>query len=172
LYICIEEGGVLAAIDIRVADEVFIAAALLQQEHPEREDFSVSEIVERATQENIFGSARPGLRTHASQHCVANKPADPGNYRMLFDVGRGRRRLLKAGDEVHPGRTGKMWPDPNEVPMKYRDLIEWAKQRYGQTADTKQPWLASILAMRGMGRDLWAGEDPDEYVRRLREDWD
>jgi hypothetical protein len=56
--------------------------------------------------------------------------------------------------------------------MKYRDLIEWAKQRYGQASDKQQPWLASVLAMRGMGRDLWAGEDLDEYVRRLREDWD
>jgi len=25
--------------------------------------------------------------------------------------------------------------------------------------------------MRGLGRELWRGENPDEYVRKLRENW-
>jgi hypothetical protein len=29
-----------------------------------------------------------------------------------------------------------------------------------------------LLALRGSGRDLWADEHADEYVRRLREGWD
>lgn len=157
--------------DLRVADEVFIAVALLHREHPDRGDFTVGEIVDRAGQENLYGRQRPGVRIHAALHCVANLAPQPANYRMLYADGK-RRRLLKATDSIHAGRTGKIWPDPTEVPMKYRDLIEWAKQRYGQASDKQQPWLASVLAMRGMGRDLWAGEDPDEYVRRLREDWD
>lgn len=162
----------LAALEITLADEVFIATALLHREHPDQDDFSVSEILGRTIQESIYGSERAGLRSHVSQHCVANRPPSPAKYRMLYDIGRGRRRLLKATDDVHPGRTGKMWPEVNEVPMKYRDLIEWAKQRYGEMSGTQQPWLAGVLAMRGMGRELWAGEDPDEYVRGLREDWD
>jgi hypothetical protein len=80
--------------------------------------------------------------------------------------------LLKAGDDVHPGRIGKIWPDSEEIPEKYRELIDWAKQRYGEHTDTAPEWLGSILAMRGMGADLWAGENPDEYVNRLREGWD
>ena len=36
----------------------------------------------------------------------------------------------------------------------------------------KEGWLQGILEMRGMGRDLWKDEDPDEYVRRLREGWE
>ncbi len=29
-----------------------------------------------------------------------------------------------------------------------------------------------LLALRGSGRELWRDEHADEYVRRLREDWD
>jgi hypothetical protein len=29
-----------------------------------------------------------------------------------------------------------------------------------------------LLALRGSGKDLWADEHADEYVRRLRESWD
>jgi len=159
-----------ADIDIKVADEVFIAAALLHREHPEREDFTVSEIADRAAQENIYGTQRPGVRIHASLHCVANKPPNPATYRMLYAIGQ-RRRLLQAGDSVHAGRTGKIWPNPEDIPEKYRELIDWAKQRYGEETETGSPWLGSILAMRGMGQQLWADEDPDQYVNRLREDW-
>ncbi len=29
-----------------------------------------------------------------------------------------------------------------------------------------------ILAMRGLGKEIWADIDADEYVRQLREDWE
>jgi hypothetical protein len=29
-----------------------------------------------------------------------------------------------------------------------------------------------LLQLRGSGRDLWADEHADEYVRRVREGWD
>jgi hypothetical protein len=29
----------------------------------------------------------------------------------------------------------------------------------------------SILRMRGVGKEIWAGTDPDEYVRDLRSNW-
>jgi hypothetical protein len=32
--------------------------------------------------------------------------------------------------------------------------------------------LEGILKMRGMGKDLWKNEDPDDYVRKLREGWE
>jgi len=32
--------------------------------------------------------------------------------------------------------------------------------------------LEGILKMRGMGKALWKNEDPDEYVRKLREGWE
>ena len=44
----------------KVADEVWIAVALLHRENPKREDFTISEIVERARREKIAGALRPG----------------------------------------------------------------------------------------------------------------
>ncbi len=30
----------------------------------------------------------------------------------------------------------------------------------------------SILELRGLGKEIWEGIDPDEYVRKERESWD
>ena len=160
------------AIDVKVADEVFVATALLHQEHPQRHEFTISEIVERVAHENLHGKLRPGVRVHASLHCVANRAPNPGRYRMLYATGDRTRRLLQSGDEVHPQRTGKIWPEPEDVPPQYRELIDWAKERYGKSAPRQVRWLDGIFQMRGMGRELWKGEDPDEYVRGLRENWE
>lgn len=159
--------------DVKVADEVFIATALLQREQPDRIDFSVSEIVERAKQEELTGELRPGVYVHASLHCVANKAPNPGRYRMLYATGTRTRRLLRAGDDVHPLRDGKIWPNPAEVPERYHELIAWAQTRY-ETGSEAQPkkWLGAVLELRGAGKDLWRGEDPDEYVLSLREGWE
>jgi hypothetical protein len=158
--------------EIKVVDEVFIATALLHRENPDREDFTISEIVSRADKENLSGQLRPGVRVHASLHCVANKPPNPGRYKVLYATGERTRRLLQSDDDVHPERTGKTWPDESDVPAQYGELIAWAKQRYEKEGPPRSRWLAGILQMRGLGRELWHGEDPDEYVRKLREDWD
>lgn len=47
-------------------------------------------------------------------------------------------------------------------------------RRRSQGADAGQcARVASdpILALRGTGREIWADEDADAYVRRLREGW-
>ena len=55
----------------------------------------------------------------------------------------------------HPSRaTGKGVPAHDAVPMEHRDLIE-----------------DPVLALRGLGKDIWANEDADEYVRRQRANW-
>jgi len=157
---------------IKVADEVFIAAALLHREHPEKDDFTVDEIVQRVTQENLFGEVRPGIQAHIYSHCVANRPPQPGPHRMLYATSTGTRRLLLVGDNVHPERIGKIFPDPEDVPSKYQELIDWAKQRYGKGPPGQTRWLNGVFQMFGLGKELWKGEDPDEYVRKLREGWD
>jgi hypothetical protein len=70
---------------VKVADEVWIATALLHRENPKREDFTVAEIVERARRENISGKLRPSVQVHVYLHCVANRPPNPGCHRMLYD---------------------------------------------------------------------------------------
>lgn len=158
---------------INIADEVFIATALLHREHPYRDDFTVQEIVSRVSEENLYGRLRPGIQTDASRHCVANKPANPAKLRMLNATRSGSRRLLNATADRHPGRTGKTWPALDEVPAEYDDLIRWAMKRYGPEKSTEaERWLGGVLSMRGLGQDLWSDENADAYVRKLREPWE
>ena len=158
---------------VKVADEVFIATALLHREHPDTADFTVKEIIDRVARENLYGSVRPGVRVHILLHCDANIAPNPARLRMLYATGDGTRRLLVSTDDVHPGRTGKIWPDPADVPPRYSELIAWAKKRYEKEGSPQRVrWLDGVLQLRGMGRELWKGEDPDEYVRKLRENWE
>lgn len=173
---------------VTCAVEVFLAAALLHREHPERQDFTIQEIVNRAARENLRGELRSGVSVHASQHCCANKPPNSANHRMLFATGRSTRRLLLAGDGVHPGRTGKIFPEASEVPEKYVPLLEWAMVRFksGGSAAHNAPsgdpiapkaassgdgWLESLFELEGLGKEYWKDVDPDEFVRKLREGW-
>ena len=64
---------------VKVATETWIATALLHKENPDRTDFTVKEILERAQKEGIHGTLRPGVRVHAVLHCVANLPPIPGD---------------------------------------------------------------------------------------------
>ena len=79
---------------IKVADEVWVATLMLHQRYPERLDFSIEEIVEfagSAKELRFMGPLRPGFYVHVVQHCVANRPPNPGRYRMLFETSPGRR---------------------------------------------------------------------------------
>lgn len=159
------------AVKVKVADEVWIVTALLHRENPSRAGFAVKEIVARARSEAIHGTLRPGVRQHASQHCVANVLPDPGRYKMLYATAKGTRRLFREGDPFHPDRRdGKVVPRREEIPAKYSDLLDWYWSEYVPRkpgTHTKQ----SVLSLRGLGKELWAEEDPDSYVQRLREGW-
>lgn len=163
---------VVARTGIKVASEVFIATALLHREHPEADGFTVTEIVNRVKRENLFGDLRPGVRVHADLHCIANRPPNSVRHKMLFEMPDRRRRLLVKGDYCHPQRTGNIFPEPGDIPGEYQELIEWAKERYAKGGSKPVRWLDGIFQMAGMGKDLWKGEDPDEYVRKLREGWE
>lgn len=160
------------ATELKVADQVWIATALLHKESPKQIDFSVEHIVERAQVENGREKLRPGVYVHVVQHCVANRPPNPGRYRMLVETGKNRRRLFRLGDWYDPNREGsKIVPERDEVPEKYRHLLDWyenAYQHFGSRSKDDDP----LLSLRGSGKALWAGEHPDEYVRRLREGWE
>jgi hypothetical protein len=154
---------------IKVADEVWIATALLHREHPESEGFTPDEIVRRAEKEAIHGRLRPGVHQHAIQHCVANRPPNPGRYRMLYADGK-LRRLFRPGDTSHPDRRGsKTTPAREDLPPEYHYLLEWYASTYARSS-TAGP--DPILKLRGLGKEIWAGENADRYVRRLRGGWE
>ena len=159
-------------IDVSCAVEVFLATALLHYEKPEREDFEIREIVNRAARENVTGEMRSGVNVHASQHCVANRAPNPAKHRMLFATGKHTRRLLLPGDEVNAGRTGKIFPEPDEIPEKYKPLLEWAKQRYENGQGDARQWpLNSVepfhLMNEGVAGRSIVGDVTKEPARHL-----
>ena len=156
----------------RVADEVWIATALLHRENPDREAYTIDEIVDRARQEKVHSKLRAGVRVHAALHCVANREPNPARLRMLYATGKNTRRLWRPGDPAHALRKGKSIPDRREIPAKYHKLLDWYASDYVRRASSNSGWLAGVLSLQGAGREIWAGQDPDEYVRMLREGWD
>lgn len=155
---------------VKVADEVWIATALLHRENPRRTDFTIQEILARAAREKLFGKRRPGVQVHASLHCVANRPPNPGAYRMLYATGRRTRRLYRPDDEAHPDRHGKMTPKREEIPAAYHALLDWYERDYVNNRQAAQKRYAPLHRLFGLGREIWKGVDPDEYVRSLRRD--
>jgi hypothetical protein len=162
----------LEAVKVKVADEVWLAAALLHKENPSREDFAAEEIVARAAEESVVQERRPGVYVHVIQHCVANRPPNPGRYRMLYETKPGYRRLFRKGDTYDPAREGsKSVPDAAEIPSRYGDLLRWYEQ-WSQQAGGRRSVLNPLKAFYGRGKKLWANEPADEYVARLREGWE
>ncbi|HEV2118068.1 MAG TPA: hypothetical protein VGR48_18670 [Terriglobales bacterium] len=158
---------------VKVADEVWVATALLHREHPERSDFAVEEIVERAKREAISrGALRPGVYVHAVQHCVANRHPNPGRYRMLLETTPGRRRLYRSGDAYDPAREGgKITPVAQDLPFSYRGLLDWYSD-WCSVMSSESRQSDPLLSLRGSGTQLWQDEHADDYVRRLREGWE
>ena len=164
------KAGVQAA--LRIADEVWIATALLHREHPGAPDFTVDEIVERAKKEGLHRPFRPGVYVHVVQHCVANRPPNPARYRMLLETRAGHRRLFRTGDSYHAQREGaKIVPKREDLPPAYSGLLNWYRDWSAMAANNALK-NDPLLLLRGSGKHLWADEHADDYVRRLREGWE
>jgi hypothetical protein len=163
---------VLSKVQLKVADEVWIVASLLHREQPEKFDFSLEEIMERARKEHLTHHLRPGFYVHVVQHCVANRPPNPGRYRMLFETSSGRRRLFRRGDPYHPAREGgKITPAIEDLSGRFGELLDWYRE-WSSIGTRKAAENDPLLALRGSGKRLWREEHADDYVRRLREGWE
>jgi len=68
---------------IRVADEAWLALALLHYEHPDRDSFSAKEILDRVKVEHANPELRPGVQVHIYLHNVANAEPNSAKYRMF-----------------------------------------------------------------------------------------
>ncbi len=118
---------------ISAADEVWIATALLHRENPDSKSFSVTQIVDRVAEENIFGRLRPTVQIHCYMHSVANKRPNPNNYRILYKLENKGYRLFRDGDDYHPYREGsKTKPERHAIPKKYHRLLDWYKREYNK----------------------------------------
>ena len=157
------------SVGVSVADQVWLATALLHHEDRDRMDFSKPEIRRSCDEIDAEGARRPAISQHISTHCVASRPASPAKHRMLTRTRTGRRRLFRPGDDEHSDRReGKTAPLREEVPEKYRYLIDWYENEYakprkgGQTASQSQGATAETL-MKLMGRI--SREDADELIQ-------
>src|SRR5690242_6004206 len=163
---------ITSGIQIKVADEVWISTALLHREHPDQSDFEIDEILQRAAREASGQPLRPGVYVHIVQHCVANRPPNPGRYRMLYETTAGRRRLFRTGDPYDLAREGsKTMPSREDVPSEYAILLNWY-QSWNRDDVATRIKNDPLLALRGSGKHIWADEDADTYIRRLREGWE
>ncbi|HSW50830.1 MAG TPA: hypothetical protein VLH09_11680 [Bryobacteraceae bacterium] len=155
--------------DILVADEAWVALALLHNENPQRLSFGAGEIRKRVEAEGIAPNVRAGVTTHIGQHNVANVEPSSGTYRMFYRLPDGTYRLYRAGDECHPRRKGKIVPSRAELPEAYHHLLDWYEREY--SASSRMPEADSLLAMVGVGKEIWQEEQGDRYIERLREEW-
>jgi hypothetical protein len=153
---------------VKLADECWVALALLHQSWPERASFSAKEIIERLKSEHAHGELRPGVRPHIHQHLVANLPPESGRYRLFYRLPDGTFRLFRSGDDCHPRRTGKSKPAREDLPVDYRPLLDWYEKEYSPAASAEE--ADPIAQMWGLGKDVWEGVDAVEYQRRLRAD--
>ena len=159
---------------VKVADELFLVVALLHREQPQRNSFSIPEILARATVEGLSGgrSDQKSLKQHAYEHAAANIPPGQGKYRLVFRETDNSIRLLKQADHVDPRRNGKRWPLLDDIPERYHNLVQWAKKRYESDLEKPPRWLDGLFKLKGLGKEVWEGVDPDKYVRELREGWE
>ncbi|MSQ26038.1 MAG: hypothetical protein EXR49_07210 [Dehalococcoidia bacterium] len=160
---------------LKVADEAWVATALLHREHPDRLDFEALEIREKAREQRSLVAAQyreiTSVYQHAILHCVANLPRQTGAYRMLFATGRTTRRLFRPGDSYHPSREGgRMLPDRASLPSGYRALLDWYAAAYAPQIPAGEGG-DPIMRLKGLGRSIWGDESPDQYVQRLRAGW-
>jgi len=154
--------------EILVADEAWVALALLHQEHPERRSFAAGEIRKRVEAEGISPSLRAGIPAHIGQHNVANVPPSSATYRMFYRLPDGTYRLYRAGDDCHPRRKGKIIPSRAGLPEAYHYLLDWYDREYCQP---RVPEVDPVLAMVGAGKEIWQEEHGDAFVARLRSGW-
>ncbi len=128
----------------KIADQVWIALALLHKDRPEAEGFSVAQVKEKVRQE--FGGVAPGIEPHIRQHCLADKEPKPGRYRMLVKAAKGKYRLFREGDNYHPDREGaKTKPNSGEIPEQYQPLLAWYEEEYDPQVKIFGPEALALL---------------------------
>jgi hypothetical protein len=160
-------------VSVKVADECWIALALLHQEHSERGSFSAAEIRDRLEKEEAHPDRRPGIQAHIYQHNVANVAPSSARYRMFYRLENRTYRLYKPGDVAHRDRKGKTKPAIEDLPERYHGLLKWYETHYSliPSRGSESPEQDPILRARGLGKEIWIETEADAFVADLRAGW-
>lgn len=153
---------------VLLADACWIALALLHAEKPKENAFSAKDVIARLEREHLVSFPKSSIAAHLSQHCVANVPPSSGRYRLLWREKDGKLRLFRPGDFSHHARRGKERPEREALPAKYHRLLDWYQKVYLRQSS---PAIDPVLAMSGVGKEIWNGIDADQYVAELRAGW-
>jgi hypothetical protein len=144
---------------------------VLTRQHPARDSFSAKEILDQVRREAVHPVFRPG-QPHIHVHNVANLAPNTASYRLFYRLDDGLYRLYRPGDPHHSERNGKTNPRREELPVQYHGLLDWYEWTYCSGRLAPLPAMDDpILKLRGLGKDLWSGIDPDAYVDELRAGW-
>lgn len=158
--------AITKGIDLKVADAVWVATAMLQKENPKAEGFSVADIVKKVARENLTEGEESSVYLHANQHCVANRRPNQARLRMLWETRGKLRRLYCPPEPSHPERDGRYRPDASELPASLLPLLDWyqdwCSKQHARTS-SQDP----LLALAGTGEGRW-GLDAVAYVNQLR----
>lgn len=167
----------IATSELRLADRIWLAVALLHQQFPQAVAFSKTEIRQELAKSELGHGTNPAsVNAHLKQHLVANVPPSMGKYTMLFETKVGFLRLYRAGDFIDPGRRSsrpsKHIPKREEIPAEFWPLLDWYEE-WSRKASPTQPFSWEddpLIRLIGSGKHIWADEHADEYVNRLREE--
>jgi len=155
--------------ELLVADECWIALAELHREHPERRSFTAAEIMDRVARYTKTG-LRKGVQPHIYLHNVANVPPNSATYRMFYKTKDGYR-LYRPGDDFHARRAGKWKPKEEDLPAEYHHLLRWYEDEYCKSGSSRTAEEDPVLAMAGVGQELWKDESGDDFIARERRGW-
>ncbi len=72
--------------------------------------------------------------------------------------------MAESGYEALLQAIEKLTPSDQERLMS--ELTDRLSHRIGE-----QPRQHSIVELRGLGKEVWSGVDPDEYVEQERSSW-
>lgn len=164
----------LASTELRLADRIWLAVAMLQQRFP-GSAFSRLEIRQELEKSELgHGTNSASVNAHLKQHLVANVPPSTSKYTMLYETKVGFLRLYRPGDPIHPQRisrhSSKHMPRAEEIPSEYHPLLDW----YGgwcREMSAPEPINYEddpLIKLIGSGKHIWADEHADEYVNNLR----
>lgn len=163
---------------LRLADRIWIAVALLHQEMPDREAFTRDQIRQKLRSTGLMDGLKPqSVAAHLKEHLVANVPPSSTRYRMLYEVAPGGNlRLFRPGDFTFQGRIdgrklSKSVPRREEIPEQYWQLLDWYEtwSKEGFAPNVPTNWEDDpLIRLIGSGKHIWADEHADEYVENLR----
>lgn len=147
------------------ADELWLALADLIRHSDSQQSFAPAEILRRA--QELFGHSRSSWPAHLEIHNLANLPPESADFCLMVRLPEGTLRLFRPGDERHPLRRGRTYPDPQYLPSEFQPVVRWYLDSYVPTR--KREAVDPVIAMLGVARGAWDSVGGGEaFVRSHR----